>query len=116
MKKNSIDNLNFLTVSDLKMVELKRDISKLEEALFYLRKGERITYCHVQEIFYPILTDFQVLQSAFRKALNTETDEEISSTLREASNEVDEFFQKTVELQEAFEPFLYCPALEGKRA
>lgn len=116
MDKNSLKNLNFLTVSDLKMVEQKRDIGKLEEALSYLRKGERMSECHAHEIFYVILTDFQVLQNAFKEALGTETDVEIRSILQEVSNEVDQYFQKVLELQEAFQPYLYCPALEEKRA
>lgn len=116
MNKKSFQNLNFLTVSDLKMAELKGDISKLEEALSYLRRGERISSCHANEIFHPIFTDFQVLQNAFKEAIGTETDGEVRSILREAANEVEAYFRKTVELQEAFQPYLYCPALEGKRA
>lgn len=113
MDSNSLKNINLLTFSAPKIQGIKKDIAMMERALVYLKNGERLSSCYAYEVFHLIFTDLEVLQEALKKAVLIETDPNILCTLQEYLSELDAYLTKAITMQNLFQPYLYCPALEG---
>lgn len=109
MTEQTIQNLNLLTFCDLKHNSFEKDIENLQNALFYLQRGEKITSCHAYELFDLLITDLNVLIEALEDAISLEPDPDLCDELQERCNALKLLLTRAEELERLFQPYLYCP-------
>ena len=110
--RKSIEGINLLSVTDLKIPLIEKDLGVMEHLLETLRANNAIkslAECYVTTLFQVIREDSMALKGSLDKAVKNPDNEWLKEDIIEASSDLERLLDKMDEVEKDFKPYLFCP-------
>lgn len=110
--RKSIEAINILSETDLKLPLIQKDLSVMEHLLETLRVNNamgNLAECYVTTLFQVIREDSMALKGSLDKVVKNPDNEWLKEDIIEASSDLERLLDKMDEVEKAFKPYLFCP-------
>lgn len=105
--------INLSTFSELKYPSFQKDVERLEKTLEIVKNtDERLTSCYVRSLFILVEDDMRVIIKELERTAESTSEETLKTSLLESLDSYKKLLARSEELELAFIPYLFCPAME----
>lgn len=105
--------INLSTFSELKYPSFQKDVERLEKTLEIVKNtDERLTSCYIRSLFILIDDDMRVIIKELERTAESTLEETLKTSLLESLDSYKKLLARSEELELAFIPYLFCPAME----
>lgn len=104
---------NLFTFAEVKYLTFLKDVERLEKTFEIVKNtDERLTSCYVRSLFILVEDDMRVIIKELERTAESTLEETLKTSLLESLDSYKKLLARSEELELAFIPYLFCPAME----
>lgn len=104
---------NLFTFAEVKYPTFLKDVERLEKTFEIVKNtDERLTSCYVRSLFILVEDDMRVIIKELERTAESISEETLKTSLLESLDSYKKLLARSEELELAFIPYLFCPAME----